>query len=221
MNQSPVPSHYIITIGRSFGSGGRDLGHRLAKRLGISYYDKELLREAARHSGLDEALFQKNDERAPGFLSGILPMSMGYNALAWYAGHNTAGSEGVYRAQSDFIREVASQQPCVIVGRTSDYILRDFPGVVNIFLHAPEEQCIERIMRRGDCKSIDEARSIMRKTNKLRAEFYNFYTDRTWGDSASYHLSIDTSKLDMDDIVDLVVAYLDKRCLLSQSKSES
>lgn len=129
MDYSPAPSHYVITIGRSFGSGGRALGHRLAKRLNIDYYDKELLSEAATHAGLDEALFAKNDERAPGFLSGILPMSMGYNALAWYAGPNTASSEGVYSAQSDFIRHVAEQGPCVIVGRTADYILRDFPGL--------------------------------------------------------------------------------------------
>jgi len=211
MDRKTVPTHYVITIGRSFGSGGRELGHRIAKRLGIEYYDKELLSDAASHSGLDKALFEKNDERAPGFLSGILPMSMGYNALAWYAGPNTASSEGVYSAQSEFIRHVAEQGPCVIVGRTADYILRDFPGAVNIFLHAPEDECIKRIMTRGDCMKTEEARSILRKTNKLRAEFYNFYTDRTWGDSSTYHLSIDTSKLDMEDIVDLVVAYLEKR----------
>ncbi len=211
MDQKTVPTHYVITIGRSFGSGGRELGRRLAKRLGIEYYDKELLSDAASHSGLDKALFEKNDERAPGFLSGILPMSMGYNALAWYAGPNTASSEGVYSAQSEFIRHVAEQGPCVIVGRTADYILRDFPGAVNIFLHAPEDECIKRIMKRGDCIKPEEARCILRKTNRLRAEFYNFYTDRTWGDSSTYHLSIDTSKLDMDDIVDLVAAYLEKR----------
>lgn len=221
MDQKSAPTHYVITIGRSFGAGGRELGHRLSERLGIDYYDKELLSQAATHSGLDAALFEKNDERAPGFLSGILPMSMGYNALAWYAGPNTASSEGVYGAQSEFIRHIAERGPCVIVGRTADYILRDFPGAVNIFLHAPEDECIKRITRRGDCKKIEEARSILRKTNKLRAEFYNFYTDRTWGDSASYHLSIDTSKLSMDDVVDLVVSYLEKRCRASQANKES
>ncbi len=221
MEQKSAPTHYVITIGRSFGSGGRELGHRLSESLGIDYYDKELLKEAATHSGLDAALFEKNDERAPGFLSGLLPMSMGYNALAWYAGPNTASSEGVYSAQSNFIRHIAERGPCVIVGRTADYILRDFPGVVSIFLHAPEDECIKRILRRGDCIKPEEARSVLRKTNKLRAEFYNFYTDRTWGESGSYHLSIDSSKLAMEDIVDIVKIYIERRRRANQANSES
>lgn len=219
MFSEKAPSHYIITVGRSFGSGGRELGRRLAAHLGIGYYDKELLVEAARHAGLDATLFEKNDERAPGILSGILPMNMGYHALAWYSGPNTATSEGVYRAQSDFIRHIAAQGPCVIVGRTADYILRDFPGLINVFVHAPEDECVKRIMCRTGCTA-DCARSTMRKTNRLRAEFYNFYTDRTWGDSSTYHLTIDSSTLPMDDIVDLVAAYLGKR-LASQENSAS
>lgn len=211
MDQKPVPTHFVITVGRTFGAGGRDLGRRLADRLGYDYYDKELLSEAAKHAGLDSAIFEKNDERAPGFLSGILPMSMGYNALAWYAGPNTASSEGVYSAQSDFIHHIAMQGPCVIVGRTADYVLRDFPNTVNVFLHAPEDACIDRILGRSDCQKREEARSVLRKTNKLRAEFYNFYTDKTWGDSRSYDLTIDSSTLPMEEIVDLVVTYLEKR----------
>ena len=211
MDQKQVPSHFVITVGRTFGAGGRELGRRLADRLGYAYYDKELLSEAARHAGLDTAIFEKNDERAPGFLSGLLPMSMGYNALAWYAGPNTASSEGVYGAQSDFIRHIAMQGPCVIVGRTSDYVLRDFPNTVNVFLHASEDDCIDRIMRRSGCAKREEARSLLRKTNKLRAEFYNFYTDKTWGDSRTYDLTVNSSLLPMDDIVDLVIDYLKKR----------
>jgi len=208
-----IPTHYIITIGRSFGAGGRELGQILAGRLGIGYYDKELLVEAARSAGLDASIFEKNDERAPGFLSNLVPLSMGYNALAWYTGPDSAGGESVYRAQSDFIRRVAAQGPCVIVGRTADYVLRDFPGAVNIFLHAPEDECIKRIVGRGDCEKAEKARSILRKTNRLRAEFYNFYTDRTWGDSATYDITFDTSKLSMEAIADLVTAYIEARGL--------
>lgn len=206
-----IPSHNIITIGRSFGAGGRELGKRLAERLGIAYYDKELLVDAARHAGLDAAIFEKNDERAPGFLSGLLPMSMGYNAMAWYSGPSSVSGESVYRAQSDFIRSIASQGPCVIVGRTADYILRDFPGAVNVFLHAPEDECIKRIISRNDCTKESEARSVLRKTNKLRAEFYNFYTDRTWGAASTYDITFDTSRLAMADIVDMVVDYIGRR----------
>lgn len=211
--KNDIPRHCIITIGRSFGSGGRELGQKLAARLGYSYYDKELLVDAARNAGLDTSIFEKNDERAPGFLSSLLPLSMGYSAMAWYTGPNSAGGESVYRAQSDFMRHVASQGSCVIVGRTADYVLRDFPGTINIFLHAPEDTCIKRIVGRGDCDNYEKARSILRKTNRLRAEFYNFYTDRSWGDASSYDITFDTSKLPMDTIADMITAYISARGL--------
>ena len=211
MTSSQLPAHFVITIGRSFGAGGRALGQILAKRLGFAYYDKELLNEAAARAGLDLSIFEKNDERAPGFLSGLLPMSMGYNALAWYTGPNSVSGESVYGAQSDFIREIAAKGPCVIVGRTAEYVLRDFPGAVNIFLHAPEDECVKRIMARHDCKKESEARSILRKTNKLRSEFYNFYTDRTWGDAATYDITFDSSRLGLEAIADIVVAYMEAR----------
>lgn len=205
--ENTLPSHPVITIGRSFGAGGRELGHALAQKLGFAYYDKELLSEAASHSGLDASLFEKNDERAPGFLSGILPLNMGYNALAWYAGPSSSTSQGVYHAQSDFIRHIAMQGPCVIVGRTADYVLRDFPGLVSVFLHAPEQACVDRIMGRSSIAK-EEALSTLRRTNKLRSEFYNFYTDRTWGDAATYHLSFDTSRMPVADLVEIIIDYL-------------
>ena len=97
------------------------------------------------------------------------------------------------------------------MGRTADYILRDFPGAVNVFLHAPEDECIKRIISRNDCTKESEARSVLRKTNKLRAEFYNFYTDRTWGAASTYDITFDTSRLAMADIVDMVVDYIVRR----------
>lgn len=206
-----IPSHTIVTIGRSFGAGGRELGQRLAVRLGVPYYDKKLLTESAARSGLYPGLFEENDERAPGFLSGLQPLSMGLNSLAWYNGPKGAGSESVYAAQADFIREIASQGPCVIVGRTADYVLRDFPGTVNVFLHAPEEACLDRIKDRGDCDSREKARAILRKTNKLRAEFYNFYTDRTWGATETYDLTIDTSRIPPAKAVEVIEAYIKAR----------
>jgi cytidylate kinase len=95
----------------------------------------------------------------------------------------------------------------VIVGRTADYILRENPNVVSVFLHAPEEECIKRIMSRHDCETHDKARSILRKTNRLRADFYNFYTDRTWGDAKSYHLTLDSSSLPPESIADIIIEY--------------
>lgn len=206
---TPGPvGNYVITIGRAFGAGGRELGRALSAKLGIPYYDKELLVEAASHSGLSRALFERNDERAPGLLGGFPSMSPGYNAMSWYASLGGSSSDAVYRAQSEFMHELARRGPCVIVGRTADYVLRDVPRVLNIFLNAPEDVCVARILSRGDCRDADKARAVRRKTNRLRAEFYNFYTDRTWGDSASYHLTFDSSVMPMDAIADFVIEYL-------------
>ena len=205
-----LPQLYTITIGRSFGAGGRAVGRLLADRLGIEYYDKELLVQAASRAGMDCGLFEKNDERAPGFLAGVMPMSMGYSPLAWYAGPGAAGSQAVYTAQSDFIRHLADTRPCVIVGRTADYVLRDRPNVLSVFLHAPEDECIRRILRRDDCQCPDKARQLLRKTNRLRAEFYNFYTDRTWGAADTYHLTLDSSALTTEDTVDTIIEFLKK-----------
>lgn len=205
-----LPSRYVITIGRAFGAGGRELGRILADRLGIAYYDKELLNEAARRSGMSEAVFEKNDERAPGVLSGLQPLNLGFNALTWYSSPSGTSGEAVYRAQSDFIHEIANQGPCVIVGRTADYILRDRSDVLSIFLHAPEDVCVERILRRGDCDDAEKARSIIRKTNKLRSEFYNFYTDNTWGAADTYHLTFDSSVMPMEALADIVTTFLSK-----------
>lgn len=208
-----LPELYTITIGRSFGAGGRAVGRLLADRLGIEYYDKELLVQAASRAGMDCGLFEKNDERAPGFLAGVMPMSMGYSPLAWYAGPGAAGSQAVYTAQSDFIRHLADTRPCVIVGRTADYVLRDHPRVVNVFVHAPEDVCVDRILRRGeqDAPTRERACAKARRINKLRANYYNFYTDKTWGASSSYDLTIDTSKMAMDDIVEVIMAYISRR----------
>ena len=218
-NETTHPlGQFVITVGRAFGAGGRELGQTLARKLGVAYYDKELLNEAAEHAGMSPALFAKNDERAPGMLAGQPPLSMGYNPLSWYTGPGGASGERVYRAQSDFIHHVAEQGPCVIVGRTADYILRDMPRVLNVFLHAPEEVCIRRILERHDCSDPEKARAIRRKTNRLRAEFYNFYTDRTWGDAATYHLTIDSSVLSVDDTAEFIIAFL--KHFLNQQKSK-
>lgn len=204
--------HIVITIGRSFGAGGREVGIAVAKRLGINYYDKELLKDAAKRAGLDTGLFERNDERAPGFLAGMLPISMSYNVMSWYGGGGGSfGGEAVYRAQSDFIREIASMESCVIVGRTADYILRDVPGLVSVFLHAPEDACVERIMRRSDCRKPEQARQILRRTNRLRADFYNFYTGRVWGSAGTYDISFDSSKITIEDIAELIIAYVKRR----------
>lgn len=209
----------VITIGRQFGSGGRELGNKLATRLGIKYYDKELLSEAARRAGMSEEFFKENDERFPKFLNGIFSFAFGFNSINCYSGSTSISSDSLYRAQSDFIHSLADEHPCVIVGRSSDYVLRDHKKLVNIFVHADEDSCAARIMRRRnddhstgqEPMTVEKAKAMARKVNKLRANYYNFYTDKTWGDASSYDLTFDTSKMSMDDIVEVIADYVNRR----------
>lgn len=210
-----MDKNVVVTIGRQFGSGGRELGQKLAERMGARYYDKELLSQAAERAGMDKAFFERRDERFPSFINGIFSFAFGYNSVNCYAGSTSISDDSIYRAQSDFIHSLAEgDEPCVIVGRTADYVLRDHPGLINVFVHAPEDQCVERILRRDpDCEggNVERIKARARRINKLRANYYNFYTDKTWGAASSYDLTFDTSKLSMDDIVEVIVDYIKRR----------
>ena len=203
--------NFVITIGRQFGSGGRELGKLLASKLGIAYYDKELLWEAAKSAGVSPEFFENSDEKFPRFLSGMFSFAMGYQPYNFYSGSTSISDDNLYRAQSDFIHKIAEQHSCVIVGRSADYILRDHPRCVNVFVHAPMDECVKRIMTRGDKPTKEQARAMAEKTNKLRANFYNFYTDKTWGDAKTYDLTIDSSSMSMDNIAEVIMDYVRRR----------
>lgn len=198
---SRIPENLVVTIGRQFGSGGREFGRKLAEELGATFYDKELLIEAARNAGMGTEFFERNDERTPSFLSGLMWFNHSVNPTAQYLGSNSISDDTLYRSLSDIIRQIAGRGPCVVVGRTADYVLRDHPNVFNIFVHAPEDICVKRIMARGDVENEKKALEKLRRTNRLRASFYNFYTDKRWGHAASYDLSIDSSLLPIDQWV--------------------
>lgn len=203
--------NFVITIGRQFGSGGRELGRLLASTFGIEYYDKELIQEAAKQAGLCAEFFEHADERAPSFLSGMFAFGTGYNPASCYACSSSLGSDMVYNMQSEFVAKIAQEKSCVIVGRGADYVLREHPRCVKIFVHSTMDDCIARIMRRGDRPTAEQARVIAEKTNKLRANYYNFYTDKRWGDAASYDLTLNTSLLRMEDAVALIAQYISRR----------
>ncbi len=202
---------YVITIGRTFGSGGRQLGMMLAKKLGIAYYDKELMLEAAKKAGMSPEFFERKDERVPSFLSGIFSFNMGLNPVSWYQGSTSISDDTIYRSQSDVIRSLAEKSSCVIVGRSADYVLRDYPNVINIFVHAPIDVCVKRIMERADCANEEKARMLAEKTNKLRANYYNFYTDKRWGVASGYDLTFDSSLVPLEDMVDIICTYVKSR----------
>lgn len=205
-----LPSKYVITIGRSFGSGGRALGRIIADRLGIAFYDKMLLVKAAEKAGYNIEYFEQGDERVPKITGSIIPFSMGFYPMSW-VGDTAGSSDRVYKAQCDFMHELAQGDPCVIVGRSADYVLRDVDNVINIFIHAPLDECAKRIVSRNDSHTLEEARALAERTNKLRANFYNFYTDKRWGCATSYDLCLDSSHLPLEDLADIVIDYVHRR----------
>ena len=201
---------YVITIGRQFGSGGRAVGEKLASKLGISFYDKELISLAAKDSGISPEIFDNVDEKAANSL--LYSLSMGlYN---FGSGFSVMGdlpvNDQLYLLQHKIIKEIAEKESCVIVGRCADYVLRDRSDCVNVFIYADMEfRKREAVKRHG----IDEARAehIITKTDKSRANYYSFYSGQKWGMAENYDLCINASKLSEDGIVDLIIDYINKR----------
>ena len=205
---------FVITVGREFGSGGRELARALADELGIAYYDKELLVESAKLAGIEPEFFEQKDERFPSFLHGLFSFTMGVTPMCYYTGGGSITYDSLYKAISDFLTAEADRRSFVVVGRTADYILREHPHVVNLFLHAPMEECVKRITARADAMSAEKAEAMAKRTNRWRVEYYNFFTDKEWGHASSYDLTIDTSRMPMDKIVALIKSYLELRGIL-------
>ena len=200
------PHPFVVTIGRQFGCGGREIGKMIARSLGADYYDKTLLSKAAEAFGFSKNLFDRADEKRPSWLRSLLQYNYGVeNAVSEFS---DIDNEGLYRAQSRVIRQLAAMGPCVIVGRTADYILRDHPRMVSLFLHAPVDFRAARILERNDANDMDSARSMARKMDNARDSYYSYYTNRPWGRASTYHLSIDTSRFTPEEIIELIRRHL-------------
>ena len=206
--------NYVITIGRQYGSGGREIGRLVADALGIKYYDKELLTESSKASGVKPEGFEAADERTPSFFSNIWSFNLGFNAGSYLLGSSPISDEKIYAAQSNVMKNLAQESSCLIVGRSADYVLRNHPGLISIFIHSSIEERIMRIMNRTGIDSAEKARALAAKKDKLRASYYNFYTDKTWGDAAGYDLSIDSSKLSTEAVAEFIVSYVKARLAL-------
>ncbi len=200
----------IITIGRSFGSGGREIGEKLADTFGIKCYDKELLTRTAKESGLcEEVLFNMDEKPTGSFLYNLVmdTYSFGYNHLSYM---DMPVSHKVFIAQFDTIKKIASDGPCVIVGRCADYALQEFDNVLNIFIYSKPEECVKRIMERfPDLKSEDEARQMKYKKDKQRKTYYDYYSSKKWGHVETYDLSVDSSVLGIDGTVIFIKQFVE------------
>lgn len=180
----------IITISREFGSGGRFIGEEVAKKLGIAYYDKNVINEIAEKSGLLPEYIQENAELSP---------KKGLFAYA-FSGRDITGKsveDMVYEAQRNIILELAEKEPCVIIGRNADYILKDRDDVLNVFIHGDMPEKIQRITGLYNVEE-KEAVKMMADTDKRRRTNYNFYTDQSWGKASNYTLCLNSSQLGYD-----------------------
>ncbi|MDR3340933.1 MAG: cytidylate kinase-like family protein [Candidatus Symbiothrix sp.] len=194
-------NHYIITIGRQLGSGGKNLGECLSKRLSIPCYDKELIQLASRESGLGREFFEKADEKSSfslmgqyfGFRSGF----MGYNA------NNYLCNETLFKIQSDVIKSLAEKESCIFVGRCADYILRDHPRCLSVFISADIKDRVQRIIQDSSLSEKD-ARLLIEQTDKKRSSYYNYYSNKIWGMATTYNVCFNSSVFGIDKIVSFI-----------------
>lgn len=209
----------IISIGRQFGAGGRRVGQALAKDLGIAYYDKELILEAAKEFGFAPEFFEENDEKSAAFAGNVIQW-MESLVTGGLGSKNFLSQDALFEMQSQAIRKIAEKHSCVIVGRCSDYVLRDNPNCFSVFLHSSEEDRVQRIQERSEL-SKEEAIAKMKLQDKKRAAYYNFYSNKTWGVSSTYTLSIDVSSLGVENTVELIKFYMRQRGFLNVVDSTS
>ena len=193
----------IITLGRRIGAGGLEIANKLAERLGVKVYDKELIKIAARHSGISADLFEKNDER---------PIPKGRFARFFeqdYTQENAISEDGLFRTQSDIIRQLADEGSGIFVGRCADYVLRDREGMLSVFITADKADRIARIMEK-DGLTAREAEKYIDQGERRRTSYYNYYTFKEWGNSASYDLCLNSSRFGIDGCVDCIIEMLGK-----------
>lgn len=201
----------IVTIGREFGSGGREIGKKLAEELHIAFYDKELLEIAAKESGISKELFENNDEKPTSSL--LYSISVNPYGMGSVAGvQEMPISQKLFLAQFTAIQRIARNNDCVIVGRCADYALRSEPDCVNVFIHAPLQYRVERVKSSHEISS-GEAHEMILKTDKKRAAYYNSYSDKKWGDISGYHLAFDSSVLGVARSAALIRDFINARAM--------
>lgn len=200
----------LITIARQYGSAGREIGRKLATDLGVKCYDKELLSVASKESGMSQELFETHDEKPTNSFLYSLVMdtySLGYSTSSFV---DMPINHKVFLAQFDAIKKLASQESCVMIGRCADYALEEFPNAISIYIHADLEKRIPRIMRLYNLKE-EKAKEVIIKTDKKRSSYYNYYSNKKWGEAKEYDLTIDSGVLGVDGTIQLIKDYIEIR----------
>lgn len=203
--------NYIITIARTYGSGGKTVGKMLADELGLHYYDREILRLASDESGINEALFGAADEKlkksALSSLLGVVRKSV-IGDIIPPDSDDFASNENLFNYQSKIIKDLADQESCVIIGRCADHILKDYKNAIRIFCYAPQEACVKRDMElNGNAEK--ESIKLIAETNKNRGEYYKYYTGNEWDSATNYDMCINTESLSYDEILTVVKSFVE------------
>ena len=207
----------IITIGRQFGSGGKEIAEKLGESLQIPVYDKEMLAVAAKDSGICQELFESHDEKPTNSFLYSLVMdtySMGYSPNAYM---DMPINHKVFLAQFDAIKKLANEGPCILVGRCADYALDSYDNCLSVFIHADLDARIRRIARMYDLTEA-KAKDMIVKTDKKRATYYNYYTNKKWGAAESYELCLDSSKLGITGTTEAILSFLNLRNHITDKK---
>ncbi len=193
----------IITIGREYGSGGREIGQAVAKALGIAFYDKQIISLAAKKSGLSDEFIANNEQRMRGGLMHNLAAASAYSG-GFFSSQYLPLSESIFISQAQVIRDIAGKESAVIVGRCADYILDGRQNTINVFIHAPQEKRVERIMK---LHGVDEATAIkeIQVSDKERGNHYFRYTDRKWGKAQNYDICVNSALMGVEKTVEMLV----------------
>ena len=199
----------ILNVGRQWRSGGRDIALRLSELLNCHFYDKEIINLAARESGLDECVFERNDENK-NFMQSIISISSPFVTDSSFFKNNFS-QENLFRVQSEAIRKAAKEDSCIFVGRCADYVLRDFDNVLNIFITADKEDRLKRVAEIEGCTDEDKAMKMLEEHDEKRSEYYGYYTGKIWGHGESYDLCINSSILGIEETTQFIVEFVKKR----------
>lgn len=199
-------NNFVISIGRQPGSGGKEIAEKLAERLNIKVYDKTLLEAAARESGIDTEVFEKADEQEADSIFGSI-FSIHGSISDYIPGNNYMGGNKLFEIQSEAIRNIADNESCIIVGRCAEYVLRDHPAMISIFITADNEERIRRAMEQNGLE-YNKAVEFIEKSDKRRRSYHDYYAATNWGEARCYDLCINSSRMGIEGTVEVLYGYI-------------
>lgn len=201
--------HYVITIARGFGSGGKEIGSKLGKSLGIPCYESQILKMASDKSGLNEALFNQADEKLS--ISSAIRnylKKIPFNEVVEPSNKDFISNENLFQIQSQIIKHLARSESCIIIGKCADFVLKDFENVISVYIEAPRKACLQSIMNKMGVTE-QEANKLIEKTDKYRADYYHYYTHGgVWTNPINYDLTLNSDRIGRDKCVELLKEYI-------------